>query len=64
MERDLSNFRFIVSTVFDTVPNFPLSGIADFLSDWSLSSVLFPRGSYVDILFLKSHRGMARVVEE
>lgn len=30
MERDLSNFRFIVSTVFYTVPNFLLSGIADF----------------------------------
>lgn len=28
MEKDLSNFRSVISTVFATVPDFPLSGIA------------------------------------
>lgn len=58
MEKHLSNFRSIISTVFGTVPDFPLSGIANLWTAWSwlnwtlVGSTMSPHGAYMDILFL------------
>lgn len=65
MERQLSTGRSIISTVFDAVPNFPLSGTTDLWAKWSClswtlaGSAMSPHGSYVDVPFSYPHGGMA-----
>lgn len=58
MEKDLANFRSVISTVFATVPDVPPSGITGLWAEWSclnwalVGSAMSPHGAYMDIFVL------------